>query len=353
MQQRTASPLKVTQEEWLGKLPTIETSSPEFPRLRAHDARWIDAISRGLKHRVYLLTAYDSNDRPAGYLPLCLVAGPIFGKFLVSLPYVNTGGVVASHREIADGLAQEALRLADQLKVKHLELRHELPLEGLQQFNLERTDKVHMRLQLPDTVEELRSSLKSKVRSQVKKSHESGLTFEFGQQELLKDFYDVFAVNMRDLGTPVFSKRLFLEILDQFSGDAEICVVRSGRRAAAAALLVHAQQVTEVPSASCLREFNRMNANMFMYWQLLERAIERGSQVFDFGRSSAESGTYRFKKQWGAVPEPATWQYYVRQGDPADMRPDSEGKQRLVRIWQKLPVWMTRCLGPTIVRGIP
>ena len=111
--------------------------------------------------------------------------------------------------------------------------------------------------------------------------------------------------------------------------------------------------LTEVPSASCLRAFNRMNANMFMYQHLLFRAIERGSHTFDFGRSSKESGTFKFKKQWGALPYPAVWQYYVRQGNPEDLRPDSEGNQRLIRIWQRLPVWLTRLMGPTIVRGIP
>ncbi|MCG8648364.1 MAG: GNAT family N-acetyltransferase, partial [Pirellulales bacterium] len=196
-------------------------------------------------------------------------------------------------------------------------------------------------------------SFKSKLRSQIKKSGEYGLEVEFGGAENLGDFYTVFARNMRDLGTPVFSRKLFANILKQFGNDAEICVVRKDRRAVAGGLLVHLGSVTEVPSASCLREFNRTNANMLMYQHLLQRAIERGSQTFDFGRSSAGSGTYKFKAQWGAQPQPAVWQYYVRKGSPEDMRPDAEGKQRLVKIWQRLPVSLTRLIGPPIVRGIP
>jgi hypothetical protein len=90
-----------------------------------------------------------------------------------------------------------------------------------------------------------------------------------------------------------------------------------------------------------------------MYWHLLQRAIERGQQGFDFGRSSADSNTYRFKKQWGAKPEPAAWQYYVRSGNPGDMRPENSKYARAVRVWQKLPVPLTRLIGPSIVRGIP
>jgi hypothetical protein len=92
---------------------------------------------------------------------------------------------------------------------------------------------------------------------------------------------------------------------------------------------------------------------MLLYWQLLERTVERQQDVFDFGRSSPESPTFRFKKQWGAKPEPATWQYYLRSGDMVEMRPTNPKYRRLIRIWQWLPVSLTRLLGPLIVRGIP
>ncbi len=281
-----------------------------------------------------------------------LVRGPIFGRFLVSLPYLNTGGVWARDEEIANAMIDSACELADRLDVKYLELRHEAPVAH-PKFNHERTDKVHMRLSLPDTDEELDKSFKSKLRSQVKKSGTYGATVHFGGANLLDEFYDVFAENMRDLGTPVFSKRLFRCILDSFSGDAELCVIRNEGRPIAGGLIIHCAGITEVPSASSLRAFNHTGANMLMYRNLLRRAINKGSHTFDFGRSSEDAGTYKFKAQWGAQPSAATWQYYVRKGDPNEMRPDAGGKKRLVETWQKLPVWFTRLIGPTIVRGIP
>ena len=151
----------------------------------------------------------------------------------------------------------------------------------------------------------------------------------------------------------MYSKDLFRSIINSFQGDAEFCIVKHEQVCSAAGLLIHRRGLTEIPSASSLREFNRQGANMWMYWHALQRAIERGSKVFDFGRSSEGSGTYKFKLQWGSVAEPATWQYYVRKGDPAEMRPDSDRNQRLVKIWQRLPVWLTKWIGPSIVRGIP
>ena len=328
-----------------------EIAGAEFPKLNGHQRAWIQAVADGLGHRVYVLQTRSQHE-VTGILPLNYVAGPIFGKFLVSIPYLNTGGVWARDSAAAQVLLDGACELADRLNVKYLEVRHETPADH-PRFNHRRTDKLHMRLALPDSAEALMKSYKSKLRSQIKKSGQSGLEVSFGGEELLEAFYFVFARNMRDLGTPVFSKQLFRSILREFGGAAEICVVRKDREAAAAALLVHDGELTEVPSASCVREFNRVNANMFMYRHLLERAIERGSRTFDFGRSSEGSGTYKFKEQWGAKAYPAVWQYYVRQGSPEEMRPDDEGNQRLIRIWQTLPVWLTKLIGPTIVRGIP
>jgi FemAB-related protein (PEP-CTERM system-associated) len=206
---------------------------------------------------------------------------------------------------------------------------------------------------LPKTSPELWESFKSKLRSQIKRARQHDLSVAWNDALALRDFYHVFSRNMRDLGTPVFPRDLFAGILERFPEQAEICVVRSGSRPAAAGLLVHGPRTTQVPSASSLREFNHMNANMLLYWHLLERAVERGQAVFDFGRSSVGSSTYRFKEQWGALPVSAVWQYYLRRGDVGEMRPDHGRYRYLIRTWRRLPVCLTRWLGPLVVRGIP
>lgn len=335
--------------DWPTAWPDIPDA--EMPQLNGHRAAWISSIAAGLRQRVYLVQARQG-ETITGVLPLHLVKGPIFGRFLVSIPYINTGGVWAKDSATAVQLIDGACDLADRLDVRYLELRHEQPVEH-PRLNFTRTDKVHMRLELPDSSETLMASFKSKLRSQIKKTGEYGFDVQFGGAECLRDFYDVFARNMRDLGTPVFSRSLFAAILKDFEGQAELCIVKQAAQPVAGGLLVHTSGVSEVPSASSLREFNRMGANMLMYRHLLERSIEKDSHTFDFGRSSQASGTYKFKAQWGAQPHPAVWQYYVRKGSPEDMRPEASGKQRMVKAWQRLPVWLTRLIGPSIVRGIP
>lgn len=268
------------------------------------------------------------------------------------MPYLNYGGVSADDAPTAARLVDRAVELADELRVRYLELRHEAPLDH-ERLSGKITDKVHMRLELPTASETLWKALPAKVRNQVRKGQKSGLAVAWGGQELLREFHAVFSENMRDLGTPCFGRSLFASMLKHFKDEAEVCVVRANGVAVASAVLLHGPGVTEVPSASSLRRYNSTCANMLMYWHLLERAVDRRQQVFDFGRSSRDGNTYRFKEQWGAKPGPAAWQYFVRLGQVSDMRPDNPRYQRMIRIWRLMPVMLTRWLGPVIVRGIP
>lgn len=312
---------------------------------------WLAILHDGFDHRPVLLEA-KCGDETLGMLPLEFLESRLFGKFLVGLPYLNVGGVLATDVEAATRLINAAIALSDELDVKYLELRHEQRYLH-PAFNHELTEKVHMRLALPLDRDELWQSIGPKVRNQVRKAEKEGLTVTWGREDLIADFYSIYSHNMRDLGTPVFSRRLFAAILRHLPESAEICVARRGRATVAAALLVHGRGTTEVPSASSLRRWNHLNGNMLVYWHLLTRAIERGQQVFDFGRSSAGSSTYRFKAQWGAIPHSAIWQYYVRRGSVGEMRPNHPKNQRRIAVWKRLPVWLTRLVGPSIVRGIP
>ncbi len=337
----------------------------QLPRLRAfalagapaplsRDPAWLGVLRRAFQHDVYALEAVEG-ERTCGFLPLAYVRSLLFGRFLISLPYLNSNGVRADDDEARGRLIDRAVRLADELRVRYLELRHEEKVEHAALTGA-LASKCHMRLALPEFPGPLWEGLSGKVRNQVRKAEKSGLTTVRGGEELLPEFYSVFSRNMRDLGTPVYGAGLFASALRQFPGDAELFVVRAERIPVAAALLLHGRGVAEVPSASSLRQYNGTCANMLLYWKLLERAVERGQAVFDFGRSTIDGNTYRFKKQWGATPAPAVWQYYRPGGDAAggdDPRPENPRYRRLIRIWQQLPVSLTRWIGPAIVRGIP
>jgi FemAB-related protein (PEP-CTERM system-associated) len=312
---------------------------------------WLRVLQTGLGHDVYAVEAV-SGGCTVGFLPLAHVSSMLFGRFLVSLPYLNTNGVVAASPEVQAELVSRAATLADELDVRYLELRHEAPVPH-PSLTATLTSKVHMRLPLPATEEKLWKGFDTKVRNQIRKGEKGTFAVEWGAENLLDAFHDVLSENMRDLGSPVYGKALFAAILEAFPGDAEVCVVRDGPKPVAAALLLHGWGLTEVPTASSLKAYNPSNVNMLMYHHLLRRAVSRGQAVFDFGRSTTEGRTFKFKQQWGAEPHPAAWQYCVLHGEVGEMRPDSPRYQRAIRVWQRLPVFVTRRVGPMIVRGIP
>lgn len=321
-----------------------------------HDPAWLDILRKALHHKTSVLLDWRGR-RLAGALPLALTRSPLFGKHLVSLPYVNRAGLLTADPESGHALIEHAARLAKQADARYLELRHHGQAFASDTFTHCRNEKYRMVLDLPATSDELWSSLKAKVRNQVRKGEQGGLKIRFGGTALLPGFYSVFATNMRDLGTPVYPRKLFQAMLQHLGERCEIALVTLESMPIAGAILVHdqvgEQAITQVPSASCLRQFNPINANMWMYCKLLERAIARGATQFDFGRSSEGSGTYRFKKQWGAQPQPTPWQVVLRRGSLDDARPDDPRNRKRIEQWQKLPVWVTKAIGPSIVRGIP
>lgn len=315
-------------------------------------SEWATVLQSALHHQPSFLWA-EHDGVIVGVLPLVLVSGPFFGRFLSSLPYLNTGGVLADSPALERRLIDHAVTLADSLEVRQLMLRHERHVAH-PAMNRTITEKVHMRLELAPTSEEFWSRLKSKRRSQIRKPlADPSIQVRFGHHDLVDDFYSIYCHNMRDLGTPPYAKSLFQTMLDQFGGAAEICTVAFNQKHIASGFLVHGPDVTMIPSASSLKEFSHLSCNLLMYWHAMNRAIERGQKVFDFGRSSVGSGTYSFKKQWGCEEFPAVWQYYVRKGDIEDARPNNGKFDRMIRVWQRLPVWLTRIVGPPIVQGVP
>jgi len=316
-----------------------------------HHRGWLDLIGRAFGHEVRPLTCL-SGDRITGVLPIVVMRSRLFGTFAVSLPFLNAGGVLADDERSAGALLDAGIRIARQRRADYLELRH-----ITRRFSslTERRHRVAMTLGLLDSPERQWLALDRKIRNQVRKAEKSSLVAKDGGIELVPDFYEVFSRNMRDLGTPVFGRALFEEVLRTFPDNSRVICVYRGEQPVAASIVHGRQGWMEVPWASTLREFNTMAANMFLYWQMLRVAIGQGCSRFEFGRCAPDEGTYQFKKQWGAEPSPLVWEYWIGGGKPAkfDLHSDDSSYGRAAALWRRLPLTVSNALGPRIVRGIP
>ncbi|BCS54966.1 FemAB family XrtA/PEP-CTERM system-associated protein [Geobacter sp. SVR] len=316
-----------------------------------HRYGWRQVIERSFGHRTFYLAVRDRNGAIRGLLPLAYMQSRLFGRFLVSLPFFNYGGVLCNDQETAALLLEKSAAIRRDLCARHAELRHlGTGLEGLET----RQHKVTMLLDLRNNEEEQWRAFDPKVRNQVRKSEKCGLTTRQGHLDLLDGFYEVFSRNMRDLGTPVYGKNFFHNILEAFPRSTRILSVMKGETTVASALLTWFKGNLEVPWASSISDYREMCPNNLMYWEAIRFAIGTGATTFDFGRSTPGEGTFRFKKQWGARPVELHWQYLLEEGVPLPELNPANPKFRLaIRVWQQLPLAVTRMLGPAIVRNIP
>jgi serine/alanine adding enzyme len=305
-----------------------------------------------------------------GVLPLVHMKSFIFGNALVSVPFFDFGGVLSENDKVAAELLARALELRRSLRADLLELRHaglvpwpeqegrarrdfEEILQSLDVFHEARTHKVRMLLDLPGSSKDLLDSFKSKLRSQIKKALKEGLETRIGGEELLVDFYKVFSENMRDLGSPVHSIGMMKNVVAEFADTAKVIMVYRGHEPVACGMMIGFSNVMEHPWASSLKKYSRLSPNMLLYWAMLEYACDNGFKQFDFGRSSPDEGTYKFKEQWGAKPSALNW-YYVGNHDPGrtKARVEKDRFQKVITCWQRLPVGLTRLLGPKIRKHI-
>jgi serine/alanine adding enzyme len=316
-----------------------------------HLAGWASVVERGLNQRACYLLSENTSGQIDGVLPLVRLQSRVFGDFVISLPYLNYGGPCAASPEIERRLIDEAVRQAEAQGVSHVELR----LTVADGFGLKvKSSKLSMRLELPADADRLWKSFSSKLRNQINRPIKEAMTVRIGGIEELAGFYDVFSINMRDVGTPVYARKFFEEILRAFPESARICTVYHQNEAVASGFLIGFRGTLEIPWASSLRTANRLAPNMLMYWSALKYACESGYRVFDFGRSSPDAGTFRFKEQWGAKPVPLYWHYWLaRGGELPEINPANPKYRMAINIWKRLPVGLTRLIGPSIVRNIP
>ncbi|NHN36692.1 FemAB family PEP-CTERM system-associated protein [Pseudomaricurvus alcaniphilus] len=318
--------------------------------------RWSfrEVIQQQFGHKPHYLAVTDHENQLVAVLPLIEMKSRLFGHFGVSLPFVNYGGMICSpdHPMAAKELFSAAGEWAKLNQLQHLTLRQDQQLTDCA-WPLQ-THKIAMLLELPESGDLLMKSIKSKLRAQVRRPTKEGAIAKRGGVELLDDFYSVFARNMRDLGTPVYSRNWFKALLETSSLASTLVIVYLEKKPVAAAFLIRHGDTMEIPWASSLREFNRFSVNMLLYWESLCCSIEKGCRFFDFGRSNKESPTYRFKKQWGAEEKQLYWYQWTPQGQEAVRIDPQNSKFALAtKIWQKLPLPIANLLGPGLVKNIP
>jgi FemAB-related protein (PEP-CTERM system-associated) len=321
-----------------------------------HLSAWCRAVSSAYGYRSQVLVAR-RHGQLAGMLPLCVISRPFGSARWVSLPFCDLGGPLAEDAALAAALAARARADLGARQLAGLELRCSGTLAEAACMDLSGR-KVRMLLDLPASADELMKSYPPKLRSQVRKAAKNGLAADVSSApEAVAAFYDVYARNMRRLGSPPHSLAWFEAIQRHYgeNGLFFVLVRHEGKVIGAGCVLVCGERAV-IPWASTLADYNRLAPNMQLYDTILATVCERGVRQFDFGRSTFGEGTYKFKEQWGAQPCPLAWQEWKAGASQPQLDAVKAGPGRLrplvEQVWQQLPLGITNSLGPRLRRYI-
>ena len=314
-----------------------------------HLIGWKNIVETSFKHKPYYLMA-KRGEKIEGILPLFQVKSLLFGNFLVSVPFGVYGGICADNLEVESLLLEEGKQLARKLGVDYLELRN---LNHSKLNLLTEELYVTFRREIFEDLDKNLEAIPRKQRRMIRVGIKNGLHSKMGG-DYLKDFFDVYAHSVRNLGTPVFPYSFFKNIMDVFGNCCKILSVWHNDKMVAGVMTFFFKDVVMPFYGGALKDSYKYAVNDFMYWELMKYGCENGYKIFDFGRSKKGTGSYDFKRHWGMNPEDLNYQYYlVKARNLPNLNPTNPKYKRFINIWKKLPLPLTKILGPKIVKNIP
>lgn len=318
-----------------------------------HSRAWSEAVCAATGHRAHALAARDGAGQITGILPLHHVKSPLFGQALVGSAFGVSGGILAKDEASAAALAHAAVGLASQLGVPTIELRGGPIPVAPQWLGEDGAYAGFARNLAADDAAEL-LAIPRKQRAEVRKALDSDLTVSTGSGEVeQRDHYRVYATSVRNLGTPVFPRALFAEVLARFGGAADVLTVRANGRPIASVLSLYWRGTVMPYWGGGLAEARKARANELLYFALMRHARARGCTRFDFGRSKVGTGPFAYKKNWGFEPHPLVYARWLAAGQTArNTNPASAQYQRRVELWKRMPLWLANAVGPHISRGL-
>jgi len=316
-----------------------------------HRAAWQEVITRAFGHQTHYLVAR-RDGVIVGVLPLGLQSSLLFGASLISVPMCVYGGPLALDAEAHTALreAAEAVMVKTGVKVMEWRTREAGEVSG---ENWQTRDDLYVTFRRPIAADD-DTNLKAiprKQRAMVRKGIDRGLTSVVHRDT--DRLHRVYAESVRNLGTPVFSKRYFAIMAEVFGDDLDILTVQENGEDRASVLNFYWRDEVLPYYGGGTAAARGCYANDFMYWEVIRHAAARGCRLFDFGRSKAGTGAYSFKKNWGFTPEPLPYRYCLAPGAAIPNNNPLNPKFRLfIAAWKKLPLPVANLIGPYIVRGL-
>jgi FemAB-related protein (PEP-CTERM system-associated) len=316
----------------------------------ADSAAWRRVVQETHGLRSWLLAAVEG-ERIVGTLGLYEARHPIFGHYLATAAFVgNASGLYFDDAAARDALLAEARSVAESQDVDYLVIRTlDVELEG---FKIDGHYRTAI-LDLAGGADSVwKNAVGSKARNQVRKGQKEGFTISTGADQRVP-FFDVFHEHMRDLGSPAHGMRFYEAVAKHLGDRAEFYVVRDGRALVGGALLFWTNGTAMNLHTVALHRYNPRCPNYALYWKMIEESCARGCARFDMGRSEEGGHNLAFKMHWGPAPVRLCYNYHLRKGHAMPyVDPRNPRYRFLIGTWKRLPVALTKSLGPRLISGL-
>ncbi|MCB9942166.1 MAG: FemAB family PEP-CTERM system-associated protein [Geminicoccaceae bacterium] len=314
-----------------------------------HRSDWQRAMKDGFGHDCHFIEAR-RGDEVTGVLPLVQVKSPLFGHALISTGFCVDGGPLVSDDDSLAALLDAAEAIAGELGAERIEFRAPAPdRDGWVDAG---GTYVGFRRELESDPDANLARIRRKQRAMVRKGLGFGLTAVIDPG--IDRFYEIYAASVHRLGTPVFGKGYFRALQETFAGDCDVLTIEHEQRPVASVLSFYHKGTVLPYYGGSLPEARDLAANDVMYHELMRHAVvSRGCTMFDFGRSKKDTGAYNFKRHWGFEPEELTYGFWMKDGGtPPEINPLNPKYRIFINMWQKMPFWLTKIVGPPIARQL-
>ena len=315
-----------------------------------HKIAWKNVIEKTFSYRPLYL-AYYHGKRITGILPLFFVKSIFGGKSLISTPFGVYGGVLADNSQAEQALITAAKEFALETNASYIEFRHQKPIDSSELYTNDQFYCTFIK-NIGKTPEENMALLPRESRRLVRRAIKHGLEAHITHE--IREFYHIYACSVKNLGTPVFPRSLFENIMAERELKPEILLIsHRGKRIAGVLSFYYKNTVLPYYGGS-LPSKRFLSPNNYMYYALMNHASERGMTYFDFGRSKINTGAYHFKRHMGFEPSALSYQYLLINATSLPNNNPLNPKYRLaIGIWRRLPLTMTKILGPKLVKQFP
>lgn len=312
-----------------------------------HLSQWKSVVEKTFGHKSHYLMSTATDGSITGILPLFRIKSLLFGTYLISIPFAEIGGILTDKDTNEAKLVDESIKMAKEINCDYLELRNRIPITGLQTKDL----YYNFTREILTDPEENLMAIPRKARRMIRQGIKFGLVPEMSTQDL-NTFYEIMARSYHNLGTPIFKKQFFRNLLSEFDGKADILLIRNKENIPVSGVLSFFFKDKVIPYyAGSLFEYRKLAPNDFMYWQLMKYGCENGYKYFDFGRSKINTGSFNFKRHWGFEPKPLSYQYHlVRSKELPNLSPANPKYKKKIEAWRKMPLPMTKIIGPPIAK---